>query len=227
MNEILFIFSMFFFLGAVMVSYKFFGKTALFVFIIFATILANIEVTKSVNIFGLSTTLGNSMYAIIFLCTDILSEKYGKKEAKKSVYLGLMVTILWLVGTQVSILFRPNDSDFVHDSLAVIFGLVPRISIASLAAYGVSQSIDVFLYHKIWDKTDKLWLRNNGSTCISQLIDTLIFVSIAFIGQFEFSVLISIFLTTYLFKVLVAFADTPFMYLAKKIKPFDEDNELS
>lgn len=222
MNEILFILSMFFFLGAVLVTYKIFGKTALFIFIIFATILANIEVTKSVDLFGFATTLGNTMYAIIFLCTDILSEKYGKKEAKKSVYLGLTVTILWLIGTQITLLFQPNDSDFVNGSLEVIFGLIPRISLASLVAYGVSQSIDVFLYHKIWDKTDKLWLRNNGSTCLSQLIDTAIFVTIAFIGQFEFSIFISIFFTTYLFKLIVAFADTPFIYLAKKIKPLDE-----
>lgn len=224
MNELIFILSMLFFLGAVIVAYKFFGKTALFVFIVFATILANLEVTKSVNLFGFATTLGNTMYAIIFLCTDIISEKYGKKEAQKSVYLGLGVTFLWLIGTQVALLFEPNDQDFVQSSMEVIFGFMPRIAIASFAAYGVSQSVDVFLYHKIWDKTDKLWIRNNGSTFVSQLIDSIIFVSIAFIGTYEFNIVVSIFFTTYLFKVIVAFIDTPFMYLARKIKPIEEMN---
>ncbi len=227
MNDLIFILSMFFFLGGVLLTYKLFGKIGLFVFIAFATILANIQVLKTVEIFGLTTTAGCVMYASTFLCTDILSEKYGSKTAKKSVYLGLIVSLLWLVGTQVTIWFNPTEFDWAHESIKSVFFLVPRITIASLIAYAVSQSVDVFMYHKIWSKTNKLWLRNNGSTFISQLIDSLIFFTLAFAfaDGYSFSMIVSLIFTTYLFKIIVAFIDTPFIYLAKKIKPLEEEEE--
>ncbi|MFI3252391.1 MAG: queuosine precursor transporter [bacterium] len=225
MNDLIFILSMFFFLGSVLLTYKLFGKIGLFVFIAFATILANIQVLKTVEIFGFTTTAGCVMYASTFLCTDILSEKYGSKTAKKSVYLGLIVSILWLVGTQVTIWFNPSDVDWSSDLIEGIFSVVPRVTIASLVAYAISQSVDVFMYHKIWNKTDKLWLRNNGSTFVSQLVDSIIFFTIAFLGTMEISVLLSLIFTTYFFKIIVAFVDTPFIYLSKKIVPLDEVEE--
>ncbi len=227
MNDLIFILSMFFFLGGVLLTYKIFGKIGLFVFIAFATILANIQVLKTVEIFGLTTTAGCVMYASTFLCTDILSEKYGRKTAKKSVYLGLIVSVLWLVGTQVTIWFNPSEFDWADESIRSVFFLVPRITIASLIAYAVSQSVDVFMYHKIWSKTDKLWLRNNGSTFVSQLIDSIIFFTLAFAfaDGYTFSIILSLIFTTYLFKIIVAFIDTPFIYLAKKIKPLDEEEK--
>ena len=83
-----------------------------------------------------------------------------------------------------------------------------------------------FIYHLIWKKSGNdsrfLWLRNNGSTCLSQLADTIVFTTLAFWGVYETGVFISILVTTYLFKVIVAFMDTPFIYLARKINPIDE-----
>ena len=69
----------------VLIMYKFFGRTGLFVWVGFATVLANIQVVKLIEIFGLTATLGNAVYGSIFLVTDIINEKYGKKEAKKAV----------------------------------------------------------------------------------------------------------------------------------------------
>ncbi len=226
MNEIIFILSMFFFLGAVLGVYKLFGKTGLFMYIIFATILANIQVIKNIELFTFTTTAGCVMYASTFLCTDILSEKYGKTTAKKSVYIGIIVSILWLVGTQITLLFTPADSDWSNPYLKEIFSVIPRITLASLVAYAVSQSVDVFLYHKIWGKTNKLWIRNNGSTLISQLVDSIIFFSVAFLGTMHFNLVVSLIITTYFFKIIVAVVDTPFIYLAKKIVPIDLENIL-
>lgn len=226
MNNLIFIGSVLFYLGSVLALYKFFGKNGLFVFAVFSTILANIQVCKCVDIFGLSTTAGNVLYAATFLVTDILSEKYGKKEAAKAVKYGFCVSLLWIVGTQLTLQFTPNANDYISDSLSVVFGLVPRIAIASLIGYVCSQSIDVFLYHYIWKKTGdnskKLWMRNNFSTLTSQAIDTLLFTSLAFWGVYPSDVFISILVTTYLFKVVVAILDTPFIYLARKIKPLEE-----
>jgi uncharacterized integral membrane protein (TIGR00697 family) len=213
-------------LGSVLLLYKFFGKNGLFAFAIFGTLLGNIAVCKCVDLFGLSTTAGNVLYASTFLVTDILSEKYGKKEAHKAVMYSFSVMLLWLLGTQLILLFTPNANDYINESLKVVFGLVPRITIASLVGFICSQNIDVVLYHFIWKKTgdnkSKLWLRNNGSTLISQLIDTVIFAFLAFFGTYPTNVFISILVTTYLFKAIVALVDTPFIYIARKIKPREE-----
>ena len=225
-NELIFIITVLIYLGSVLLLYKFFGKNGLFAFAIFGTLLGNIAVCKCVDLFGLSTTAGNVLYASTFLVTDILSEKYGKKEAHKAVMYSFSVMLLWLLGTQLILLFTPNANDYINESLKVVFGLVPRITIASLVGFICSQNIDVVLYHFIWKKTgdnkSKLWLRNNGSTLISQLIDTVIFTFLAFFGTYPTNVFISILVTTYLFKAIVALVDTPFIYIARNIKPREE-----
>ena len=225
-NEVLFIGSVLLYLGCVLLFYKLFGRNGLFIFSVFATLLGNIAVCKNVDIFGVSTTAGNILYASTFLVTDILSEKYGKKSAARAVKYSFSVMLIWLLGTQIILWFTPNASDFVSGSLRVVFGLVPRITIASLVGFICSQSIDVFLYHFIWEKTGNgrkmLWLRNNGSTLISQAVDTVVFVGIAFWGTYPTEVFISILWTTYVFKAIVALADTPFIYLARKIRPMEE-----
>lgn len=226
MNEIIFVLTVLLYLGSVLLLYKLFGKNGLYAFSIFGTLLGNIAVCKCVDLFGFSTTAGNVLYASTFLVTDILSEKYGKKEAKKAVQYSFCIMVLWLIGTQMIMLFTPNANDYINGSLAVVFGLVPRITIASLLGYLCSQNIDVFLYHFIWKKTgdnqSKLWLRNNGSTLISQAIDTIIFTTLAFWGTYPTNVFISILLTTYLFKAVVAIVDTPFIYFARMIKSREE-----
>ena len=226
MNNLMFAGNLLFYLGSVLALYKLFGKNGLYIFAVFSTILANIQVCKCVDIFGFSTTAGNVLYAATFLVTDILSEKYGKKAAQKAVKYGICITILWIVGTQLTLLMTPNANDYVNDSLQVVFGLVPRIAFASLVGYVLSQSVDVFLYHFIWKKTgdnkSKLWMRNNFSTLTSQAIDTVVFTTLAFWGTYPSNVFISILLTTYFFKALVAILDTPFIYLARMIKPGDE-----
>lgn len=226
MNELIFVATVLIYLGSVLLLYKLFGKSGLFAFAVFGTLLGNIAVCKCVDLFGVSTTAGNVLYASTFLVTDILSEKYGKKAAGKAVMMSFSVMLLWLVGTQFILQFTPNGNDYINPSLMVVFGLVPRITIASLLGFVCSQNIDVFLYHLIWKKTGgsekMLWLRNNGSTLISQAIDTVIFTTLAFWGTYPTNVFISILLTTYLFKAVVAVLDTPFIYIARKISPREE-----
>ncbi len=209
-------------------AYKLFGKTGLYAWIAAGTVIANIQVTKSIDVFGVAATLGNIMYGTLFLATDALGEKYSKKDAFKGVMIGFFILLSTTIVMQIALLFTPNSDDFAQDSLTTIFGFMPRIALASLLAYIISQFIDVTLFDKIKKSlpSDKLLLiRNNGSTLISQLIDTSIFVPIAFIGVFDNKVVFEIFLTTYFIKVLVAFLDTPFVYLIKRIKPINLFND--
>lgn len=229
-NIVLFIASVVFFLVAVIVSYKLFGKAGLFAYVCFATILANIQACKSIELFGLTTTVGQALYASTFLCTDILSERFGKKTAAKAVWLGVLINVLWLCSTQITLWFTPSATDYIQPSLEVVFGMVPRISAASLLSYVVSQRLDVTLYHLIWKKTGDgkkgLWLRNNGSTLVSQLVDSVLFVTIAFVGTMPTSVFFQIMFTNYFFKAVVALCDTPFIYLARKIKTKDKGENI-
>jgi queuosine precursor transporter len=209
----------------VLIMYNFFGRTGLFVWVGFATVLANIQVVKLIEIFGLTATLGNAVYGSIFLVTDILNEKYGQKEAKKAVWLGFASLIMMMVIMQVVLLFEPAPDDFAQQSLGTIFGLIPRIALGSMIAYIISQYTDVIIFsflRKLFPSDAGFWIRNNGSTMLSQLLDTLIFTSIAFIGVYPTDVWISIFISTYVLKFLVSIVGTPFGYMAKRITPVDE-----
>lgn len=207
----------------VLIFYRNFGKLGLFVWIAVASVLANIQVVKAIEIFNFQATLGNTLYGSIFLATDILSEKYSKQEARKSVFIGLASVLFYLITMQMALMFEPSTESFalsIQDSFELIFGLSFRIVIASISAYVISQLLDVSVYAAIKKRlsSDKhLWIRNNASTILSQLIDTSIFVTIAFIGL-EYNI-IHIFITTYILKVLIAVVDTPFIYIAKKITP--------
>ena len=226
MNEILFLISIVFYLSGVLFAYKVFGKTGLYVWSAIGATLANIEAMKMVNMFGLSVTLGNALYASNFVVTDILSENYDKESANKAVNIGLFVTVIWVLATQLILKFEPSSIDFINGPLNEVFGFMPRIAMASIFTYAVAQKIDVVLYHKIWEKTNKifkdtnkgLWLRNNISTLTSQFIDTTIFTLIAFAGTVSFKELVLLIFTTYVLKAVVAVLDTPVLYMAKKIK---------
>jgi uncharacterized integral membrane protein (TIGR00697 family) len=217
MNELLWVITLLLNFGGLLLFYKFFQKPGLFIWIGIATILCNIQVLKTVELFGIVATLGNIIYGSVFLATDILSEKYGKEEARKGVLAGFLSLITMIVLMNLAIHYIPHESDFAQESLKTIFEIMPRIGIASLSAYLISQYLDTGLYSYLKTKTEKIWIRNNASTIISQLIDSVIFSTIAFLGVFEFNVFMQILLSTYLFKFAVAILDTPFIYLAKKI----------
>lgn len=208
-----------------LIMYKVFGKTGLFAWVAISTVLANIQVTKTIEILALTATLGNSLYASTFLATDILNEKYGKKDARKAVWLGFASLLIMVVVMQFGLKFIPAESDIADGSLQTIFGLVPQIALGSMIAYLASQHIDVIIFsaiRKVFPKDSQFWIRNNGSTLISQLIDTLIFTSIAFYGVFPFDIWLEIFISTYILKFIVTVLATPFGYMAKAIKPIDE-----
>lgn len=204
--------------GCILVSYRIFGKTGLYTWIPLAAIVSNIQVIKLVELFGITATLGNIVYASSFLVTDILSEMYGKKQARKAVFIGLFSLVAMTVLMNLALFFTPALDDFAQDSLAVIFGFMPRIAAASLLAYLVSQMHDVWAYdfwRKRFPALRLIWLRNNASTMVSQFIDSTVFTVLAFWGVFSPEVLVQIFWTTYLLKWVVGLADTPFIYLAR------------
>ncbi len=224
-NELLLIGSVLVIFGAVLLGYKFFGKTGLYCISAIATILANIEVVILINAFGMEQTLGNVLFAATFLVTDILSECEGKKEANKAVWIGVFSSLFFLLLSQSWRLYIPSENDLIHSSVESVFSNTPRMIISSLAVYAISQLFDVWLYHKWWAFTEKkfgdkrkfLWLRNNGSTLISQILNTLLFTLLAFWGQYDAKTIISIFLSSYVIYIFTSILDTPAVYLARKM----------
>ncbi len=217
-NELLWIIVFIIDFSALLLIYKFFGRIGLFAWVAMATVIANIQVIKVIQLCGISATLGNVLYASIFLATDILSENYTKKDAALAALLGFISMLALPILMTFSLWFKPGEGDFSQEALKTLFGVVPRVVSGSAIAYIVSQFHDVWSYHTIkkWmPSTKMLWLRNNGSTLVSQLLDSLIFSTIAFYGLYPTRVFLEIVLTTYLLKAVCALLDTPFIYLAK------------
>ncbi len=219
-NELLWLIFMIFDLSAVIVAFRIWGKNGLYAMIAASVIICNIQVLVLVKMFGIVATLGNIVYASIFLSTDILSECYGKREARKGVWIGFFCLFWASIAMQFAIRFVPEAADIMMPHLKEIFGLLPRVALASVVAYLISQHHDIWAFHFIRKRTEGryLWLRNNLSTLVSQLIDSVVFTLGAFYGVYEQNELLQIIVTTYLFKLLVAGVDTPFIYLARKLK---------
>lgn len=227
MNEILLLVSVAVIFGSVLAAYRLFGNTGLYCMSAVASVLANIEVLILVNAFGLEQTLGNVLFASTFLITDILSENTDSHAARKAVYIGMAVSVFFVLISQSWMLYRPSENDWVMPSIRAVFSSSARTVAASMLAYAVSQLGDVWLYHRWWDLTTKrtgrrrayLWLRNNGSTLISQLVNTVLFTLAAFAGRegYDGKLLAEIMLSSYVIYIFTSLLDTPFVYWARRI----------
>jgi uncharacterized integral membrane protein (TIGR00697 family) len=151
MNELLWFAMLMVNFLSILLFYRALGKTGLYVWIPIAVIVANIQVLKLVDLFGVSATLGNIVYATSFLVTDILSENYGKKSATKAVLIGFMALIASTILFQLALWFVPSVDDWAQGSMSALFGFMPRIALASLTAFGISQIHDVWAYN-FWKK---------------------------------------------------------------------------
>ena len=180
-------------------------------------IIANVVAGKVVDLFGFIVPSAVVAYGITFLCTDIIGELYGKDEANKTVKLGFIIQVCSLFLILLAIALPP--AVFAQDFSAMfstVLGQSSRVVIASLVAYLISQANDVWLFHKLKAKTNSKhkWIRNNFSTMTSQLIDTAIFITIAFYGTVPSIVWMVI--SQYVVKLVIALLDTPFFYYFTK-----------
>ncbi len=219
MNIVLGIISIIATFSIVVCMEKMFKKEGLYVWISIATIMANILVCKSIDILGLTASLGNVMFASIFLATDILSEKYDVKDSRKAVMLAIVSQIIFILATTLAVSYIPSETDLSHESMKTLFSINARVSISSIVMFGASNMLDIYLFEKLKKKFPKqLWLRNNVSTIISNCLENYFFVFFAFVGIYDYSTILSIATTTSILEIIIAICDTPFMYIAKKLK---------
>lgn len=171
-------------------------------------------------ILGLHVSVAVFSFPFVFLTTDVIGEVYGKKMAKLFVLAGFIATTIFILYSFLS-LTLPWDSagEWAHQSYDQIFGISVRIAIASLVAFIVAEYQDVvsFFYFKGTIGSRYFWLRSNLSNLWSQLLDTVLFMTIAFAGIYSTPVLIRIIITWWLFKVLMGVVYTPMSYLGIKL----------
>jgi len=227
-QELLWVITLMLDLTLTVLMYRVFGKEGLLGCIVLAILLANLQGPKLTTILGFQTSLGVIFYSGIFFATDMMSEKYGRAEAGKAVLIGFAVSCSIVVMMSLALLFNPSTepetAEFSQDiqrSFETILNFSPRFVFGSLLAYLISQSIDVWLFHRIKRATKGryLWLRNNLSTMISQLFDTLIYSLVVWWGVVELPTAIQLGLVKYGFKVTIAAIDTPFIYWARGWQP--------
>ena len=197
---------------------KLFKKEGLYVWLSIAIILANLTVCKMIDLFGFTTSLGNVLFASTFLATDIMSEKYSKDDAKKGIYISLFSGIIFIVITQITLLFKPSADDVVNNAMITLFNVSIRTTTASMIMFFISNMMDIYIYNKLKEKyPNKLWLRNNLSTILCNCLENYFFNTLAFIGIFSLPVIISIATTTTIIEIVIALCDTPFLYVSKKL----------
>lgn len=191
------------------------------------------ELVRDGSIYVMSIPVGLVAFPVTFLATDLISELFGRKKAQLVVWIGFFMNVFMLVVMTVNH-WLPNTYG-VSGGLELFDGVYMYMvgnTIASMIAYLTAQTIDVRLFH-FWKNLTKgkhLWLRNNASTMVSQLVDTVAILSIIyFAGNFGDAVdsigaLIILIINAYMFKFFAALFDTPLFYLGVKyLKEYHED----
>ena len=159
------------------------------------------------------------MFASNFLATDIMSEKYGFKESRKAIILAVVSQITFMISTTFAIWYIPSSVDLTSDSMKTLFSINLRVSIASLSMFFASNMLDIFLFEKIKQKfPEKLWLRNNVSTIVSNCLENYLFSIFAFIGIYGFTTILIMASCASVLEMIIAICDTPFLYISKKLK---------
>lgn len=185
---------------------------------IMSILASGIMATKLFGIFGFGIPAGVIVFPLTFLMTDIINEIWGKGEAINTVRIGFVANILFTLFIMISIKLPAFEYWTLQAEYQAILSAVPRITVAGLVSYAVSQSTDVWIYDRLKKayRGEHLWIRNNVSTMTAQLVDSAIFIFIAFAGTMPVGSLVTTFFNQWIIKLILAALDTPFVYLGVK-----------
>ena len=217
-NELLWLSYLILNFTAVVLAYRFWGKGGLLSVVPLSIVLANIQVGKLMTLFGFDgITMGNIAYGGIYLASDILTENEGKHYSRKVVSLGFAAMLFTTFIMQIVLKVKVSPGDKMQGALSAVFGFMPRLAISSVCGFAVSQSFDIWSYQfirKFRPSYRDIWIRNNASTMISQILDNIVFSFLAFTGKYPLQTVIGIIFSTYLLKIVISLLDTPFVYIA-------------
>jgi uncharacterized integral membrane protein (TIGR00697 family) len=181
-------------------------------------------------IFGTHLSVAVFSFPVVFLMTDVIGEVYGKRVAKFFVLAGFIATILFIAYSFLSLAMPWAAAGmWAHDSYNQIFGISVRIAIASVVAFIVAEYQDVLSFFFVQEKLGikAFWVRSTLSNIWSQLLDSILFMSIAFYGVYTTRTLISIIFTWWIYKVLMGVLYTPLSYVGIWLLRNDEHEETT
>jgi uncharacterized integral membrane protein (TIGR00697 family) len=221
MNEFLF-FALMLFSFAITLAAARFGREGLIAASVTFTIISSVYFVKIASVFGFVASIGAPIYAGIFLTSKVLADQYGEQAAYRAVKLGYL-SLIALVGAGFFVIAaRPAADLETASAMDRLFRTLPRIVAGAMIAYPISQSLNVFIFRTIEKLSEgkHLWLRNIAATAVAQGVDTVVFVFIGFWGRMEG---IGQFILVYwMLKVTISVFDTPIVYLARRMTPFEE-----
>ena len=213
-------------LAFTLLMFRLFGKTGLYAVIVLNVMLCNVQGPKLTQVFGMTTSLGVILYSGIYFATDLLGERYSRREAGRAVLIGFVANLFMVLTMSLSLLFEPTPeggkateiATQAHDSLSFMFDFTPRFVFGSMLAYLISQSHDVWFFHMMKKATrgKHLWLRNCLSTLVSQVIDTAIYSIVVWWAILDLRTALYLAGVKYIFKFIIALLDTPFVYWARR-----------
>ena len=176
-------------------------------------VAAAVLTAKILRIGPVAVPAGVFAYCITFVCVDVISEIWGRRCANMVVLAGFIGLVCAFLLIQLALWWPAASFWDQEEAFYGVLGMTPRIIAASLTAYVLSQFLDVWLYNLLKDRMQgrHLWLRNNLATILSQLIDSTVFISIAFYGVMPVWPLI---FGQWTVKVALALCDTPLVYAA-------------
>lgn len=183
-------------------------------------ILIGIFGLKLITVLGLTTNAGNVFYACVFLATHFILERYGKRVGIKTIWYGVCFFLFFTVLSQFAARFSGLPlTDTANGAILTIFSFSLRVTFASILAYVFAQYANIVIYEwlRVWTKGRFLWLRINGANIISQLVDSLIFFTIAFF-DLPGPLLVQAILVGWLVKIAVVSIGTPFLYIDKYLE---------
>lgn len=205
---------------------KFDLLVAIYIFCVAIAEMMGAKTFPLFKIFDLQLNASVSVFVVplIFTINDMITEVYGKERARSVIRSGLIVIFLILVASVLFTLLPPSQRFALHESaFDEIFNKSARIAFASLTAFTIAEFLDVYVFYKIRQAFGKkaLWFRTNASNFVSQFLDTVIFMTLAFYALDKpfgdnFVFLTSLIIPWWLIKSSMSVIETPFVYIGVK-----------
>jgi uncharacterized integral membrane protein (TIGR00697 family) len=193
------------------------GRGALVAFVCIQCLLANLFVVKQITLFGLTATCADAFTVGATIGLNLLQEYFNKEIAKKTIWINFFLLIFYVIVSQIHLMYTPDSADIMHVHFLPLLTFMPRIVIASIFVYFISQMADYYLYG-ILKKTFKdryIIARNYASIAFCQLLDTVLF---SFLGLYGIIDNIGqVIIISYLIKLLSIIIATPFVGFSRKI----------
>jgi hypothetical protein len=191
-------------------------------------ILSNILASKMIQLGSFVFDGGTLLFPLSYIFGDVLTEVYGYKESRKVIWTGFFMIILMSINIWIIGILPAEESWIYQNDYNNILMLVPRIVIASLIGYFSGEFSNSFILSKIkiFTKGKYLWIRTIGSTLIGELLDSIIFVFIAFLGIYSINILLIMIFSNYLFKTTIEIIFTPITYKIIKFVKIKEGIDI-